>query len=46
MDILCDVFYMLYESLLRWLDIVITKTLLKNRELKTGRPFLRAGRGN
>ena len=32
--------------ILRWLDIVITKTLLKNRELKTGWPFLRTGRGN
>jgi hypothetical protein len=31
---------------LRWLDIVITKTLLKNRELKTGWPFLRPDRGN
>jgi hypothetical protein len=29
-----------------WLDIVITKILLKNRELKTGWPFLREGRGN
>jgi hypothetical protein len=24
------------DATLRWLDIVITKTLLKNRELKTG----------
>jgi hypothetical protein len=24
------------KNLLRWLDIVITKTLLKNRELETG----------
>jgi hypothetical protein len=31
---------------LRWLDIVIIKILLKNRELKTGWQFLRAGRGN
>jgi hypothetical protein len=31
---------------LSWLDIVITRTMLKNRELKTGWPFLRAGRGN
>jgi hypothetical protein len=26
----------LYAEDLRWLDIVITKTLLKNRELKIG----------
>ena len=26
------------DSLLRWLDIVITRTLLRNRELETGAP--------